>query len=85
MKGFEEVYHRYWMRPEVMDLEGSRAGFAGKNVTSRMPAKPTFRTNGVRDAPNAHQVGMEADAIARAQLSEDGALPTRRKRVFFRI
>ena len=48
-----------------------------------MSAKPTFRADGVGDATDAHQVGLKANAIARTQLGEDGALPTQES--LFRI
>ena len=81
MRCFQKVDDGNRVSPEVEDLEGCWTCFADEKVIGSVPAEMTLRTNGIQGAPNAHQVRLKTNAVAGAQLSEDGALPTQ-KRIF---
>ena len=58
-----------WVRPEVKDLEGGRAGFAAEKVTSSVTTDTAFRADRIRGLPNTHPVRQKTDAGVGAKLS----------------
>ena len=63
MRDSQKIDDGNWVSPEVEDLVGSWACFTDEKVTGGVPAETTFRTNGIRGAPDAHQVRLKTNAV----------------------